>query len=95
MGCAVTARGLERLFSDCFSLHFNTKLVGGAPEPFYTPASAGSLPAFIIGKILSVVPCTKLPTGALREKPAANRMILGIGIIRKVAVFSSRRRFFR
>ena len=33
---AVTARGLERLFSDCFSLHFNTKLAGGAPEPFYT-----------------------------------------------------------
>lgn len=31
---------LIRLFADCFSSEFNTRLVGGAPEPVYLPADA-------------------------------------------------------
>ncbi|WP_193074892.1 elongation factor P hydroxylase [Pseudomonas sp. FME51] len=31
---------LIRLFADCFASEFNTRLVGGAPEPVYLPADA-------------------------------------------------------
>ncbi|WP_285259491.1 elongation factor P hydroxylase [Halopseudomonas bauzanensis] len=31
---------LIRLFGDCFAADFNTRLIGGAPEPVYLPADA-------------------------------------------------------
>lgn len=40
------SRHLEQLFHACFYSQYSTLLVGGAAEPLYTPAQAGS-PAYI------------------------------------------------
>jgi len=38
-GSDFSSRRLERVFGECFYREFNTRLVGGAPEPLYCPGA--------------------------------------------------------
>lgn len=40
-GVRFASQRLEQVFADCFAVGEKTRLVGGAPEPLYLPATAG------------------------------------------------------